>query len=156
MLDQSSNPANILAHYETTGTEIIRDAPEVDVFVAGMGTGGTIMGVGRQLKEHNSRVKIVGVEPTFGSRIPGLRNMAEGFVPEIFDGAKLDQKLVVRKRDAVNTVRNLFLEEGLAVGISSGAAMWATAQVAKGLKEGTIVVLFPDGGERYLSTEVFS
>lgn len=155
MLDQFSNPANILAHYETTGAEIIRDVPEVDVFVAGVGTGGTIMGIGQRLKEYNPRIKIVGVEPSFGGKIPGLRNMSEGFVPEIFDRTVLDQNLVVRERNAVDTMRKLFLREGLSVGVSSGAAMWAASRVAKEFREGTIVVLFPDGGERYLSTRFF-
>jgi cysteine synthase len=156
MLDQFSNPANVLAHYETTGAEIIRDVPEIDIFVAGVGTGGTIVGTSRRLKEYNSRIKIVGVEPALGSQIPGIRNMSEGFIPEIFDETIVDRKLVVEDRDAVDTVRKLFLEEGLSVGISSGAAMWAALQIAREIKEGAIVVLFPDGGERYLSTGVFS
>lgn len=155
MLDQFSNPANILAHYETTGLEIIRDVPELDVFVAGIGTGGTVVGVGKRLKEYNPRIKIVGVEPYPESNISGLRNMNGGFVPKIFDKSKLDGKLIVKGRDAVRTTRRLFLEEGLSVGVSSGAAMWAALQVARKLNEGAIVVLFPDGGERYLNTGVF-
>ncbi len=154
MLDQFNNLSNVLAHYETTGVEIIEDMPEVDVFVAGMGTGGTLMGVGRKLKEYNSKIQIVGVEPYFPSKIQGLRNM-EAYSPFIFDEKRLDKKIRVRDKDAFRFARLLSLKEGLSVGISSGAAMWGAFEVAKLIKKGKIVVLFPDRGDRYLSTRLF-
>lgn len=154
MLDQFNNLANVLAHYETTGVEIALDVPEIDVFVAGMGTGGTLMGVGRRLKEYNPKIKIVGVEPYFGSKIQGLRNM-EAYAPFIFDETKLGLKIRVKDKDAFHTARLLFLKEGISVGISSGAAMWGALKIAKEMKKGTIVVLFPDKGDKYLSTKLF-
>lgn len=154
LLDQFNNSANVLAHYQTTGAEIIEDVPEIDVFVAGMGTGGTLMGVGRRLKEHNLKIRIVGIEPYPKSKIQGLRNM-KTYAPSIFNEAKLDQKIVVKDKEAFQTARLLFLKEGISVGISSGAAMWGALKIAEKMKKGTVVVLFPDRGEKYLSTELF-
>jgi len=154
ILDQYNNLANVLAHYEGTGAEIVRDVPEVDVFVAGMGTGGTLMGVGKRLKEHNPKIKIVGIEPYPKSKIQGLRNM-EAHTPSIFDERKLDKKIRVKDKDAFNTARSLFLKEGISVGISSGAAMWGAMEMAKEMKKGTVVVLFPERGEKYFSTPLF-
>jgi len=154
MLDQFNNFANVWAHYKTTGKEMIRDVPELDIFVAGMGTGGTLMGVGRRLKEYNSKIKIVGIEPYPGSKIQGLRNM-KAYTPSIFDESKLDMKIRVKDRDTFHTARLLFLREGISVGISSGAAMWGALKIAKKMKKGTIVALFPDKGDKYLSTELF-
>jgi cysteine synthase B len=152
MLFQYGNPANPLAHYETTGPEILRDCPEVDVFVAGLGTSGTLMGVGRFLKEHRPRVRVVAVEPPSGELVQGLRNLDDGFVPPIFDASVLDRKLIVRPRESIEWTRRLLEECGVFAGISSGAAMAGAAKTAEQLDEGTIVVLLPDGGWKYLSS----
>jgi cysteine synthase len=155
MLDQFSNQANTLAHYETTGMEIIRDVPEITHFVAGMGTGGTLMGVGRRIKEFNLNVRVIGIEPKPLSMIQGLRNM-QAYTPPIFDENKLDSKLVIEDDElAFELARDLFKKEGISVGISSGAALWGAMQIAKSIPEGVIVTLFPDRGEKYLSTSLF-
>lgn len=154
MLDQFNNPANVLAHYKTTGPEIIADVPEIEVFVAGMGTGGTLMGAGKRLREYNPQVKIVGIEPYPGSQIQGLRNM-KAYRPLIYDENQLNRKINVNDNQAFEMTRLLFQKEGISVGISSGAALWGAVKLAKKIKKGTIVVLFPDRGERYLSTRLF-
>lgn len=157
MPNQFDNEANVRAHYETTGKEIIEQTKgEVSVFVAGMGTTGTLMGTGRRLKEYNSNIKIVGVEPVLGHRIQGLKNMKESIVPKIFNPSALDEKLNVNDDDAFNTTRRLAVEEGLFVGMSSGAAMWAAIKKAEEMRGGTIVVILPDRGDRYLSTALFA
>lgn len=154
MLDQFNNPSNPQAHYETTGPEILRDLPEITHFVAGMGTGGTLMGVQRFLSERKPEVKIVGLEPKAGSKIQGLRNMAD-YVPSIYHEDRLDENLQLDDEAAFQVARDLARVEGLFMGISSGAAMWGAMKVAEQIKEGVIVVIFPDGGERYLSTPLF-
>ncbi len=154
MLDQYNNPANVLAHYETTGREIVGDINHIDIFVAGMGTGGTLMGIAKRLRESYPKVKIVGVEPYENKAVSGLRNM-RAYKPDIFDEKQLDSKIAVGNQDAMLMARQLFLKEGISAGISSGAVMWVALKMAKKIKKGTIVVLFPDGGERYLSTEMF-
>jgi cysteine synthase B len=151
-LYQYGNPANPLAHYEGTGPEIWRDCPEVDAFVAGLGTSGTLMGVGRYLKEHNAAVKVVAVEPPAGELVQGLRNLEDGFVPPIFSPEVLDRKLMVRPRESIEWTRRLLDECGVFAGISSGAAMAGAAKVAATMDEGTIVTLLPDGGWKYLSS----
>jgi len=157
MPNQFDNKANVVAHYETTGKEIYEQTKgEVNVFVAGMGTTGTLMGVSRRLKEYSSSISILGVEPNLGHKIQGLKNMSESIVPKIFDPKALDEKWNVQDDDAFNTTRRLALEEGLFVGMSSGAAMWAAIRKAGELREGTIVVLLPDRGDRYLSTALFT
>lgn len=157
MPNQFDNPANILAHYETTGKEVIDQTQgAVSVFVAGMGTTGTLMGAGKRLKEHDASITILGVEPTMGHKIQGLKNMSEAIVPKIFNPAALDEKWNVSDDDAFTTTRQLALTEGLFVGMSSGAAMWAALRKAKELREGTIVVILPDRGDRYLSTNLFT
>lgn len=157
MPNQFDNEANIKAHYETTGREIYEQTKgEVSVFIAGMGTTGTLMGAGRRLKEYNSNIKIIGIEPYLGHRIQGLKNMKESIVPKIFNPSALDEKLNVNDDDAFNTTRLLAMEEGLFVGMSSGAAMWAAVKQAKEMKEGAIVVILPDRGDRYLSTALFT
>jgi cysteine synthase B len=157
MPNQFQNPANISAHYKGTGQEIWKQAGgDVDVFVAGLGTTGTIMGAGRRLKEHNPRVQVVAVEPTLGHKIQGLKNMQESIVPTIYDPSKLDRKLVARDEDAFETTRQLAVREGLFVGMSSGAAAWAAVEIAKEMTGGTLVVLLPDRGDRYLSTNLFT
>jgi len=154
--DQFSNPGNVMAHYCTTGPEILAQSNgAVDVFVAGMGTTGTLMGVSKYLKEKKPSVKIVGVEPTRGHSIQGLKNMAEAIVPKIYDPKALDDKITVEDEEAFETSRLLAAKEGLFVGMSSGAALAGALRLAKGLKRGTIVTLFPDRGDRYLSTSLF-
>jgi len=157
MPDQFSNEANWRAHYITTAPEIVRDTNgEVDLFVAGMGTTGTLMGCSRYFREHHPRTKVVGVEPTINHRIQGLKNMSESIVPEIYKPELLDGKIMCKDEDAFETVRDLALVEGIFCGISSGAALWGAMQAAKDLKRGsTVVVLFPDRGDRYLSTEMY-
>ena len=151
-LFQYGNPANPLAHYEATGPEIMRDCPEVDVFVAGLGTSGTLMGVGKYLKERKPGVRIVAVEPPAGELVQGLRNLDDGFVPPIFEPEVLDRKLIVRPRESVEWTRRLLDQCGVFAGISSGAAMAGAAKAAEQIDEGTIVVLLPDGGWKYLSS----
>jgi cysteine synthase B len=152
LLFQYGNPANPLAHYEGTGPEIWRDCPDVDVFVAGLGTSGTLMGVGRYLKEQNPDVKVVAVEPPAGELVQGLRSLDDGFVPPIFDPAVLDRKLIVRPRESIEWLRRLLDECGVFAGISSGAAVAGAVKAAADLDAGTIVVLLPDGGWKYLSS----
>jgi cysteine synthase B len=156
MPDQYSNPANPLAHYETTGPEIWRQTDGlVDVFVAGMGTSGTLMGTGRFLKERKPGARIVGVEPRLGHRVQGLKNMREAIVPPVYDPGRLDLKLTVEDEAAFEMARALARHEGLFVGMSSGAAVAGAVEVARTMEEGTIVVLLPDRGDRYLSTNLF-
>jgi cysteine synthase B len=157
MPNQFDNPHNYLAHYKTTGPEIFEQTKgEVDAFVAGMGTTGTLMGCSMFLKEKRPSIKIIGVEPTLDHRIQGLKNMNEAIVPKIYDPSRLDSKIICSDEDAFETTRDLSIHEGLFCGVSSGAAMWGALQVARDLKRGsTVVVIFPDRGDRYLSTEVF-
>jgi cysteine synthase B len=156
MPNQYDNESNLLAHYETTGPEILRQtAGEVDVFVAGMGTGGTLMGTGRYLKEQKPGVRVVGVEPTLGHAIQGLKNMHESIVPKIYDPERLDEKLVVEDGEAFEMTRILAQREGIFVGMSSGAAVVGALRVASRMREGTIVVILPDRGDRYLSVMQF-
>ncbi|MGC9346139.1 MAG: PLP-dependent cysteine synthase family protein, partial [Candidatus Bathyarchaeales archaeon] len=157
-LDQFNNPLNPLAHYETTGVEIIEQTEgKIDMFIAGIGTAGTLMGVGRRLKEFNLDIKVVAVEPPLGESIPGLRNMKEPYPPSIFEETKIDEKVSVTLEDAVNMAKKLARKEGLFVGISSGAAMHVAVEKAKKLGNGkVIVVILPDLGERYLSMTNYS
>jgi [CysO sulfur-carrier protein]-thiocarboxylate-dependent cysteine synthase len=152
LLFQYGNPANPLAHYEGTGPEILRDCPEIDVFVAGLGTSGTLMGAGRYLKEQKPGVKVVAVEPPSGELVQGLRNLEDGFVPPIFEPGLLDRKMIVRPRESVEFTRRLLEECGVFAGISSGAAVAGAVKTAATLDAGTIVVLLPDGGWKYLSS----
>jgi cysteine synthase B len=157
MPNQFENTANIDAHYETTGPEIIEQTGgSITHFVAGMGTSGTLMGAGRRLKEHNPDIKIVGVEPILGHRVQGLKNMNESIVPGIFDPEKLDERYIVNDDEAFDTTRMLAVKEGIFVGMSSGAAMHIALRRSSELSGGTIVVLFPDRGDRYLSTALFT
>ncbi|MDH5770068.1 MAG: cysteine synthase family protein [Candidatus Bathyarchaeota archaeon] len=158
MLDQFNNPLNPLAHYETTGKEIIEQTEgKVDMFIASIGTAGTLMGVGRRLKKTDPNIKVVAVEPLLGDVIPGLRNMKEAYPPSIFDETKIDEKVSVSLRDALVMTKRLVRKEGLFVGISSGAAMHVAVEKAKELGDGkVIVVILPDLGERYLSVKTFT
>jgi cysteine synthase B len=154
--DQFSNDANVFAHYFTTGPELLSQTDgEVDIFVAGMGTTGTLMGVSRYLKEKKPEARVIGVEPTVGHSIQGLKNMAEAIVPKIYDPSMLDEKITVKDEEAFETARLLAAREGLFVGMSSGAAVAGALRIAEGMRKGTIVTLLPDRGDRYLSTSLF-
>jgi cysteine synthase B len=160
MLYQYGNPANALAHYEGTGPEILQDLPEVTHFVAGLGTTGTLMGVGRFFREHRSEVRIVAAEPRYGELVYGLRNLDEGFVPELYDPQYVSSRFSVGSRDAVRRVRELLEREGIFAGLSSGAIVHAAlAQAARAEKAGEradIVLIICDGGWKYLSTGAYA
>jgi len=157
MPNQFDNPANYLAHYEHTGREVYEQTNgAITHFVAGMGTSGTLMGTSRRLKEFNSNIKIVGVEPILGHRVQGLKNMQESIVPKIFEPERLDERHIVNDDEAFNTTRMLAVKEGIFCGMSSGAAMHIALKKSSELKEGTIVVILPDRGDRYLSTALFT
>lgn len=156
MPNQYDNAANPQVHYETTAPEIFRQTDgAVDVFVAGMGTSGTLMGVGRYLREQKPSVRIVGVEPCLGHKVQGLKNMQEAIVPGIYVEEELDQKLMIDDEEAFETARLLAAKEGIFAGMSSGAAVAGACHVAKNMAGGVIVVLLPDRGDRYLSTTLF-
>ena len=156
MPNQFVNESNVLAHYETTGPEIFSQTKgEIDVFVAGMGTTGTLMGANRFLKERKPEVKTVGIEPPEGHTIQGLKNMKESIVPEIYNPEMLDEKITIEDGEAFETTRLLAAEEGIFVGMSSGAAVAGALHIAKDMTSGTIVVILPDRGDRYLSTTLF-
>lgn len=157
MPNQFDNDANVQAHYETTGKEIIEQTGgRITHFVAGMGTTGTLMGVSKRLKEFNSDIKIIGVEPVLHHRIQGLKNMTESIIPKIFDPNRLDEKCFVNDEEAFDTTRMLATKEGIFVGMSSGAAMHVALRKSSELREGIIVVILPDRGDRYLSTSLFT
>ena len=156
MPNQFANENNVLAHYETTGPEILEQTGgEMDVFVAGMGTTGTLMGVSRCLKEKNERIRVVGVEPTEGHTIQGLKNLKESIVPDIYDPSRLDEKITVEDGPAFEMTRRLATEEGIFAGLSAGAAVAGALRVAADMESGTVVTLIPDRGDRYLSTMFF-
>jgi cysteine synthase B len=156
MPNQYDNEANPRVHYETTGPEIWRQTDgAVDVFVAGMGTSGTLMGVGRYLRERKPKVRIVGIEPRLGHKVQGLKNMEEAIVPGIYREVELDRKLTVDDEEAFETSRQLAAREGIFAGMSSGAAVAGALRVAAEMSGGTLVVLLPDRGDRYLSTALF-
>ncbi len=153
---QYGNPANPAAHRDGTGEEIVRDCPEVTHFVAGLGTGGTLMGVGMRLREHDPDIRIIAAEPELGELVYGLRSLEDGFVPPIFDEAALDRKFLVDSRDALAATRELTRREGIFAGISSGAVIHAARRIAAELDEGDIVCLLADGGWKYLSTNAWA
>ena len=153
---QYGNEANPRAHYETTGPEILADCPEVDVFVAGLGTGGTLMGVARYMREAKPGVRIIAAEPLPGELVSGLRSLDDGFIPEILDPTLIDAKYLVSNRDAIAALRELVFREGIFAGPSCGAVLVAAARVANDMTGGTIVALLPDGGWKYLSAGTFS
>ncbi len=157
MADQFNNAANWRAHYDGTAAEIwAQTEGEVDTVVATMGTTGTLMGLSRRLKEFRQDLRIIGVEPYLGHRLQGLKNMKEAYRPEIYEKDRLDEKVNVEDEEAFEMTRQLARQEGLFVGMSSGAAMAVAARAARAMDHGTIVVIFPDGGERYLSTPLFA
>ena len=159
-MHQYQNDANPRAHFEGTGPEIWRDCPEITHFVAGLGTSGTLMGVGRYLKEKNSEIQIIAVEPPLGERVEGLRNLDDGYIPPIFENWHgidvLDRKRVVRPRESLEMTRRLVRECGVFGGISSGASLAGALKVASEIEEGTIVFIVCDGGWKYLSTGAYT
>jgi cysteine synthase B len=157
MPDQFSNQYNKIAHYHTTGDEIWRQTGgKVDYFVSALGTSGTIMGVGKALKEHNPHIKVVSAHPVKGHYIQGLKNMEEAIVPSIYDESKIDITIMVETDVAYEMTRQIVKQEGIFVGMSSGAALYAAIEMAKKIDSGVIVTIFPDRGEKYLSTNLFS
>ncbi len=156
-LDQYNNPCNPKAHYNTTGPEIIEQTEgRITHFVASIGTGGTIMGTGRRLKEFNKDIKVVAVEPDNPMHgLEGLKHMASSIVPGIYHEEELDSKIPAPTEESYDMAKRLAREEGLLVGQSSGAAMWGALELAKRIKKGFIVVIFPDGGDKYLSTRLW-
>jgi cysteine synthase B len=157
MPDQFSNKYNNLAHYKTTAEEIWEDTNgKVDYFVSALGTSGTIMGVSKALKEKNSKIKIISAHPVKGHYIQGLKNMEEAIVPSIYDSSLIDETIMVDTEKAFEMAREIVLKEGIFVGMSSGAAMYAALEIAKKIDFGTIVLIFPDRGEKYLSTNLFN
>jgi [CysO sulfur-carrier protein]-thiocarboxylate-dependent cysteine synthase len=156
---QYGNPANVRAHYEGTGPEILEDLPEVSGFVAGLGTGGTLTGVGRCLKERDPAIKVVAAEPELGELVYGLRSLEEGYIPPIFDPGVLDGKVKVRARESILWTRELLRREGIFAGISAGAVIWVAQRVAQRVADeggGDVVCLLPDGGWKYLSTDAWT
>jgi [CysO sulfur-carrier protein]-thiocarboxylate-dependent cysteine synthase len=147
---------NPRAHELTTGPEILADCPEIDVFVAGLGTGGTLMGVARFFQRAKPGVRIVAAEPLPGENVQGLRSLADGFIPEILDPSLLDAKYLVSNRDAIAALRDLVDREGIFAGPSCGAVLVAAAREAQTMTSGTIVALLPDGGWKYLSAGTFN
>ncbi|MBA2427299.1 MAG: pyridoxal-phosphate dependent enzyme [Actinobacteria bacterium] len=157
---QYGNEANTEAHYRGTGAEIVDDLPEVRVFIAGLGTGGTLMGVGRRLKEHDPSIKVIAAEPELGESVYGLRSLEEGYVPPIFDPGMLDGKVIVRARESILWTRELLQKEGIFAGISAGAVIWVGQRAAERLADkeggGDIVCLLADAGWKYISTEAWT
>jgi cysteine synthase B len=153
LFDQFDDAANPQAHYETTAAEILDDLPKVDAFIAGFGTGGTLMGAGRRLKEVNPATKVVAVEPHPGSVVQGLRSLSEGYVPPIMDLGLLDGKILVRGGDAFRATAELMRLEAMFVGVSSGAVLHAARRAAHRIGRGNVVLMFADGGWKYLGRD---
>lgn len=156
---QYGNQANLEAHYRGTAQEIIDDLPEVKAFVAGLGTGGTLMGNGKRLKEHDPAIKIIAAEPELGELVYGLRSLEDGYIPPLFDPDMLDGKVKVKARDSILWTKELLSKEGIFAGISAGAVIWVAQRTAERLAReggGDIVCLLPDGGWKYLSTEAWT
>lgn len=156
MLYQYGNDANPRAHYEGTALEILNDLPDLDVFVAGLGTGGTLTGNARRLKEYNPAIRIVAAEPLQGDAVQGLRSLEDGFVPPVLDQSLLDAKILVSSRDAIRRTRQLKDQEGIFAGPSCGAALHAALRVAASMERGKIVVILADGGWKYLSEDLWT
>lgn len=156
MLYQYGNEANPRAHYYGTASEIIRDLPDVDVFVAGLGTGGTLTGNARRLKEYNPGIKVVAAEPLQGEGVQGLRSLEDGFVPPVFDSSLLDAKILVSSVDAIRRTRQLKDQEGIFAGPSCGASLHAALRVSATIDHGKIVVILADGGWKYLSEDLWT
>ncbi len=155
-LDQFCNQNNVRAHYESTAPEILEDVPQVDVFLAGLGTGGTLMGIGRRLKEVNPDAKVIAVEPHPGNLLQGLKSLADGFIPPIIDLDFLDGKILVRSRHAFRAASELMRREAVFGGVSSGAVLHAALKVVQRLDRGNVVLLFADSGWKYLGTDLWT
>lgn len=155
LLNQFGSPENVQAHYETTGAEILADLDRVDVFVAGMGTGGTITGAGRRLKEAHPGCQVFGVEPRLGVHVQGLKSLEDGFIPPVLDESVLDGKIIVGNRHAFSHARRAMLSEGIFGGISSGAVLHAAMRMAMRMERGNIVMIFADAGWKYLGTNLW-
>ena len=155
LLDQFASPYNVQAHYKGTGPEILEDLPQVDVFVAGLGTGGTLMGVGRRLKEANPATQVIAVEPHPGNQLQGLKSLADGFIPPILDLNLLDGKILVRSHHAFRATAALTRREAIFAGVSSGAVLHAALKVAQRLRRGNVILLFADSGWKYLGTNLW-
>jgi cysteine synthase len=153
---QYGNPANPMAHEHGTGREIVRDLPDVTHFIAGLGTGGTLTGVGRALHAHDRSIRVIAAEPELGDLVYGLRSLDEGFVPPIYDPTEVDRKFLVRSEEALRATRELTAREGLFAGISSGAVLHVARRIAGELETGDVVCLLADGGWKYLSTEAWA
>jgi cysteine synthase len=156
MLYQYGNEANPRAHYEGTAAEIIEDLPDLDVFVAGLGTGGTLTGCARRLKEYNPAIKVIAAEPMQGDGVQGLRSLEDGFIPPVFDQSLLDTKILVPGSAAIRRTRELKDQEGIFAGPSCGAALHAALRVATSMERGKIVVILADGGWKYLSEDLWT
>ncbi|HZP56464.1 MAG TPA: cysteine synthase family protein [Dehalococcoidia bacterium] len=156
MLDQFRNPHNVRAHYVWTGQEVLQEVPQVDVLVAGLGTGGTLMGTGERIKEANPHARVIAVEPHPGNQLQGLKSLADGFIPPILDLGFLDGKILVRSGHAFRAARLLMEREGIFGGISSGAVLHAGLKFAERMKKGNIVLVFADSGWKYLDTNLWS
>lgn len=156
MLYQYGNAANPDAHYYGTAPEIIRDLPDLDVFVAGLGTGGTLTGSARRLKEYNPAIKVVAAEPQQGEAVQGLRSLQDGFVPPVFDASLLNGKILVSSLDSLRRTRQLKDQEGIFAGPSCGASLHAALRVAESMEQGKIVTILADGGWKYLSEDLWT
>lgn len=156
MLYQYGNKANPLAHYEGTAPEIIKDLPDLDVFVAGLGTGGTLTGNGRRLKKYNPAIKVFAAEPMQGEGVQGLRSLEDGFVPPVFDPSLLDGKILVSSMDSIRRTRQLKDQEGIFTGPSGGASLHAALRVGNTMDSGKIVIILADGGWNYLSEDLWT
>jgi cysteine synthase B len=156
MLDQFSDPVNIRAHYEGTGPEILAAVPHVDLFVAGLGTGGTLMGVGRRLKEANPQARVIAVEPHPGYQVHGLKSLADGFLPPLLDYDVLDGKILVRGGHAFRGAAQLIERESIFGGVSSGAVLHGALKAVERLPRGNVVLIFADSGWKYLATNMWN
>ncbi len=155
-VDQFSNPHNVLAHYNTTGREIVDELSQVDALVAGVGTGGTIMGAGRRVKEAHPDVKLIAVEPHPGNQLQGLKSLADGFIPPVLELDFLDGKILVRSTQAFRAAAELMRREAIFAGVSSGAVLHAALKYAKRLERGNMVLIFADSGWKYLDTNLWT
>jgi cysteine synthase len=155
--NQFANENNPLAHYRYTAEEIIEDTDgEIDIFVAGLGTSGTLMGISKRLKEHNPNIKIIAVEPEAGAPIQGLKSLKTSYIPDIYEESRIDEKVYVSMEDAAHASRMLALQEGIFTGISSGAALHVALEKVQKMESGTLVVLLPDSGEKYISNPIYA
>ncbi|MBL76288.1 MAG: cysteine synthase B [Chloroflexi bacterium] len=152
-LGQFTNSTNVQCHYKTTGTEIVNQMENLDVFIAGIGTGGTIMGVGRRLRENWPDIKIIGVEPRLGEKLQGLRSLSEGFIPPLLDLSFLNGRFMVDSADAISTVKKIIASEGIFSGISCGATLHTALRVAETMQQGNILTMFSDGAWKYLPSK---